>query len=481
MRVRPYITNIVAICAMLSFLGAGIAAACSGVGGGGGEGCLAPSVSTGPATGITSTNATLTGSVNPQGCYTEYAFEYGRSSEGYPNELIGSAGSGTSPVPVQTYSALGLQPGTSYHFRLAAWNSGSETIGGSSSFTTPAACPTPFVKTEEVSAITVDSATLKGSVNPLGCNVTFKLEWGPSSSPGSYPYFFSDFVSGSSINYFSKPVSGLEPGRSYHVRASATPSGGTPTYGEDKTFTASPLTDYVALGDSYSAGTGTGPVFIGEAGCHQSEYSYPYRLHMAHPGWQFKFRACHGAETYQLIHSQAAALSKQTKWVTYTIGGNDAGFSDVLKACWAFVMTSQCMEVMAVEKQFIESSLPNKLDEVNNTIKAKAPYAKVVVLDYPHIFKEKGEDCNWFTTFLAADMIEMNNLADLIGKKLNEAAIRAGSKFTFKDVIPRFTTHALCDAQPWLTNYMSPEEESFHPNKLGHEQGYYPLVLGVTG
>lgn len=473
----------VALCAISSstvlVLGAGIAAACAGTGGGGG--CAAPSVSTGGYDSVTSNSATLTGSVNPQGCQTYYAFEYGRSSEGYPNEIGGSAGSGTSPVPVQTYSALGLQPGTSYHYRLSAWNSEDEVTGGSGSFTTPAACPTPFVKTEEVSAITVDSATLKGSVNPMGCNVAFKLEWGPSSSPGSYPYFFTEYVSGSSIKYFSKSVSALEPGRSYQVRASATPSGGTPTYGETKTFTAKALTDYVALGDSYSAGTGTGPGFIGEPGCHQSQYSYPYRLHLAHPEWQFNFRACHGAETYQLIHSQASALSKQTKWVTYTIGGNDSGFSDVLKACWAFVMTSQCMEVMAVERQFIETSLPRKLDEVNNKIKAAAPYAKVIVLDYPRIFKEKGEDCHSFTTFLAADMIEMNNLADLIGRKLQEAAMRAGSKFTFVDVIPRFNTHALCDAQPWLTNYMSPEDESFHPNKLGHEQGYYPLVRGVTG
>src|SRR4051794_24368454 len=124
MPLRLHITCIVALCATLSSTGlilfAGIAAACEGTGGGGG--CPAPSVSTGGATSITSNNATLTGSVNPQGCYTEYAFEYGRSSEGYPNEIGSSAGSGTSPVSVQTHSALGLQPSTSYHYRLAAWN-----------------------------------------------------------------------------------------------------------------------------------------------------------------------------------------------------------------------------------------------------------------------------------------------------------------------------------------------------------------------
>lgn len=106
----------------------------------------------------------------------------------------------------------------------------------------------------------------------------------------------------------------------------------------------------------------------------------------------------------------------------------------------------------------------------------------MIVLDYPRLFKEKPEDCDWWTFFLEADMIEMNELAELIGKKLKEAAARAGSNFEFVDVISRFGPHAVCSAEPWITNYSNSEEvESFHPNKLGHEQGYYPLVHGVTG
>jgi len=138
------------------------------------------------------------------------------------------------------------------------------------------------------------------------------------------------------------------------------------------------------------------------------------------------------------------------------------------------------MEVLATEEKFILNTLPIRLDEVNNKIKASAPYARVIVLDYPHLFR--GEDCSVWTWFLEADMIKMNQLGDLIGQKLREAATRAGTKFTFVDVVPRFTTHALCDTQEWLTNAMpTAQDESFHPNRLGHELGYYPLVLGVTG
>src|SRR3954470_8003486 len=153
MSVRLRITCTIALCATLSstamVLGAGIAAACSGTGGGG---CTAPTVSTGSATAITSNSATLNGSVNPQGCEnTTYSFEYGPSSGGYPNSISSFAGKGTSPEPVSTHSPLGLQPSTSYHFRLSATNTGGTTTGGSSSFTTTGtekACSKPIVATE---------------------------------------------------------------------------------------------------------------------------------------------------------------------------------------------------------------------------------------------------------------------------------------------------------------------------------------------
>jgi triacylglycerol lipase len=218
---------------------AGIAAACSG-GGGGGGGCTAPSVSTGSATSIGSNSVTLNGSVNPQGCYTEYAFEYGRSSEGYPNEIIGSAGSGTSSVSVSTSSAI-VQPSTSYHFRLSAWNSGGEVTGGSSSFTTSGGtegetCTKPTVTTEPASFISETSAQLNGSLNTNGCSTTYTFEWGPSSSPTSYPNKFSETVSNRGFPFaVLKGIYGLQPSTSYHFRLSAKNLKGT-TEGADKTF-----------------------------------------------------------------------------------------------------------------------------------------------------------------------------------------------------------------------------------------------------
>jgi hypothetical protein len=52
-------------------------------------------------------------------------------------------------------------------------------------------------------------------------------------------------------------------------------------------------TKYVALGDSYSSGTGTRTYF--ESKCQRSVYAYPYLLHEAHPDWTFVDAACSGA------------------------------------------------------------------------------------------------------------------------------------------------------------------------------------------
>lgn len=484
MSLWSYIRRISATSAMLSasavVLYAGIAAACAGSGGGGE--CVAPTVSTGSASAITSNSATLNGSVNPNGCETTYSFEYGRTTEGYPNSISSFAGSGTSPKSVSTSSPLGLQPSTSYHFRVSATSEGGTATGSSSTFTTAPPCSKPSVTTEPASSITPYSATMNGTVNAGGCETTYKFEWGPSSSPNTYPYLQTGTVGGSSAVAVSKPAQTLEAGVSYHFRLSASNAQGAATPGVDRTFMATALTDYVALGDSYSSGTGAGSYT--EPTCWRSSYSYPALLAKLHPTWKFKDQTCFGAETYQLVHNQSSVLSEHTKWVTYTIGGNDAEFRAVLEVCGTpFTTTSTCMGLLANEKSFIENTLPKKYDEVNNTIKAKAPYAKVVVLNYPHIFKDAAEDCNVFTFFREADMIEMNHLADLITEKLRQAATRAGSNFIPVDVQSTFKYgHALCDTQPWLTNYKENQEnESFHPNKAGYEQGYYPLVVGVTG
>src|SRR5690242_4241737 len=89
-------------------------------------------------------------------------------------------------------------------------------------------------------------------------------------------------------------------------------------------------TAYVALGDSYSAGVGAGS-YLGSSGdCKRSTKSYPYLWYAAHSPSSFSFVACSGAKTGDVLSSQLAALGSATTLVSITIGGNDAGFADVM-------------------------------------------------------------------------------------------------------------------------------------------------------
>jgi lysophospholipase L1-like esterase len=234
---------------------------------------------------------------------------------------------------------------------------------------------------------------------------------------------------------------------------------------------------YVALGDSYSSGTGTRTYY--DSNCQRSVYAYPYLVHNAHPAWTFVQASCSGAKTGDVINTQSASLTSGTNWVTYTIGGNDAGFSSVITECAQPWWSSDCDGAIDNAQAYITNTLPGRLDLVNNKIKSLAPTAKVVVLDYPHLFM--GEDCNAGTWFSPAEETRLNQTADMLRSKLQAAATRAGTNFVFKDVIPPFVGHAICDSTEWLNGLSNPIGESYHPNKLGHSSGYTPVVRTILG
>ena len=236
-------------------------------------------------------------------------------------------------------------------------------------------------------------------------------------------------------------------------------------------------TRYVALGDSYSSGTGTRTYY--DSSCQRSVYSYPYLVHNAHPTWTFVHAACSGAKTGDILNTQYTSLTSGTNWVSYTIGGNDAGFSSVITECAQPGWMSDCDGSIDTAQSYITNTLPGRLDLVNNKIKSLSPTAKVIVLDYPHLFQ--GEDCNAGTWFSPSEETRLNTTADMLRTALKNAAVRAGTNFVFKDAIPSFIGHAICDSTEWLNGLSNPTGESYHPNTLGHSQGYTPLVRAVLG
>lgn len=83
---------------------------------------------TGRASDVTSTSAQLNGTLDPGGIATFFAFQYGSSDTyGQASAPVGPY-SGTSPMSVSS-AITGLQPDTTYHFRLIAIQGAAGTSG----------------------------------------------------------------------------------------------------------------------------------------------------------------------------------------------------------------------------------------------------------------------------------------------------------------------------------------------------------------
>src|SRR5262249_53568940 len=142
----------------------------------------APTPTTLAATGITSTNATLNGSVNPNGAATSAYFRYGLTTN-YGSFSVTTALAATNVTLSVSNLISGLAPATIYHFQLVASNSAGTTLGTDLTFTTSAAAPS--ATTLAATSITSTNATLNGSVNPNGAAASAYFRYGLTTNYGS--------------------------------------------------------------------------------------------------------------------------------------------------------------------------------------------------------------------------------------------------------------------------------------------------------
>jgi lysophospholipase L1-like esterase len=228
---------------------------------------------------------------------------------------------------------------------------------------------------------------------------------------------------------------------------------------------------YVALGDSYASGVGTRSYISDGTSCKRSTYAYP-KLVAAARGYTLTFKACSGATVSSVTSGQLSALTASTSYVTISVGGNDAGFADVLTECALPGWASNCNGAVDSAQAYITNTLPGRLSTLYASIRTKAPAAKVVVVGYPRIFN--GEDCNAGTWFSPAEETRLNATADLLNSRT--AAQASAKGFTFANPTSRFVGHAVCDSTEWINGLSNPVSESYHPNRTGHSSGYTPLV-----
>lgn len=193
----------------------------------------APAVITGPAQNVSTSSATVTGTVNPNGLATTYNVEYGTTT-GYGFATgTRDAGAGSDPVPVRE-SLTGLLPNTVYHYRVVATHAGGVVKGADATLRTAVPVAPPRAVTQVARAVGAISSVLRGKVVPNGAQTKYHFQYGPTveygqTTPGGV-------VAGDAAPArVAEPLTGLRPYTRYHVRLVAANAAGT-TAGADKTF-----------------------------------------------------------------------------------------------------------------------------------------------------------------------------------------------------------------------------------------------------
>lgn len=260
----------------------------------------------------------------------------------------------------------------------------------------------------------------------------------------------------------SRPPAALTSGTAATlILVLASALGGAPAAAGSRTpDVVPPGGDYVALGDSFSAGTGTrAPT----DSCYRSPFGYPALLAAAQ-GLVLDYQACSGATTAQVRTDQLGALDAGTDYVTLTIGGNDVGFTDVVVECALPGWLSDCRGEIDDARAVLHGPLPGRYDALLAEIGTRAPAATVVVGGYPHLFN--GEDCHLLTFFTRSEMTRLNAATDELDGVVQARTLSAG--FDYVDPRAAFEDHATCDDTEWVNGLSWPLVESYHPNRAGN-------------
>ena len=290
-----------------------------------------------------------------------------------------------------------------------------------------------------------------------------------------------------------------------------------------------PKRGYVAMGDSFSSGEGTGVYVPGtdtaDNRCHRSPLAYPSLLsddsRRLRP---LSFVACSGAATRDLYATNAAnpsegpqldALKRRTRAVSLTVGGNDVVFVDVARACVQLGVNtgfgcSTRSDLNAVVNARLAAlagaSVPGTgaitpISKVLADIHRASPRAEIYLGGYPELFGSRARnylaedaapsgsvcvvnrtlgagvdyvDAQWIN----AKTRQLNAILRDAVKQARDARIKA----TFVSA-SRFDSHGLCDdrtswIQPLLVDgtggVPSVRSESLHPTAVGHRRGYAP-------
>lgn len=252
--------------------------------------------------------------------------------------------------------------------------------------------------------------------------------------------------------------------------------------------------DYVALGDSFSAGSGILPLDpAAPLLCARSTANYPHVV-AQRTGAELTDVTCGGAQTkdfaasqYPGVAPQLDAVDADTDVVTLTIGGNDNNtFIGAITACGSAGVISggkgsPCKDANGDKfTKEIDASTYPALKAALRAIKDKAPDARVGILGYPWIIPAKADPtCFAKMPIASGDVPYLRDVQAHLNRAVQRAASETGA--TFVDMAAASEGHDAC--KPKGTRWIEPmlfgtNFIPVHPNAIG-EKGMADQAIGV--
>jgi hypothetical protein len=196
----------------------------------------------------------------------------------------------------------------------------------------------------------------------------------------------------------------------------------------------------------------------------------------------WSFWACSGARTRQTL--DGAIGLENADLVTLTIGGNDAGYVDVLVQCGLSRCNTAAFRAQRAAK--IDALKPS-LEATYRAIATEAPDARILVLGYAQPFPATHAEQSCVALRLFAGE---QNMLRALGVRLNGTIANAvadvaesGVNIMFVPVASRFAGHEVCGRRgAWMTGIkfsstgFGLDPGSFHPKLKGQRDGYGAAV-----
>lgn len=244
--------------------------------------------------------------------------------------------------------------------------------------------------------------------------------------------------------------------------------------------------DYVAMGDSFSAGPFIGTMRTDPDGCARSRDNYPAFLADWLDVASYTDVTCSGATTADLYAPmtlfgggtavpQIDAVSADTDLVTIGIGGNDFGIYDGLIGC------QQPASVCAVDELRANArKVAGRIEQAVRRISRAAPDAQVYVVGYPDILPTEGT-CDAVGAS-AAVLGPVTEVAGMLNASLRKGAEAAGGSYVDMEAVSK--GHDVCaKGRAWVNGprFRAGIAAPFHPKINGMRAVATEAFRQITG